>query len=47
MGLKDIFLLAGLLILLRLIPRAKIRHGLLIVCSCVFLFLFQPVLPVR
>ena len=47
MGLKDIFLLAGLLILLRLIPKSVIRHGLLIVCSCVFLFLFQPVLPVR
>ena len=47
MGLKDIFILAGLLILLRLIPRREIRHGLLIVCSCVFIFRFQPVLPVR
>ncbi len=47
MQLPDIFLLAGLLILLRLIPRTSIRRGALLVCSCVFIFVFQPVLPVR
>ncbi len=47
MELPDIFLLGGLLLLLRLIPRDPIRRGALIVCSCVFIFVFQPVLPVR
>ena len=47
MGLREILLLAGLLILLRLIPSRQIQRGFLLVCSCVFPFLFQPVLPVR
>ena len=47
MQLPDIFLLAGLLILLRLIPLPAVRRGALTVCSCVFVFAFQPVLPVR
>ena len=47
MQLTDIFLLAGLLLILRLIPGSRIRHGLLIVCSSLFVFVFQPALPVR
>ena len=47
MQLPDIFLLALLLILLRVIPSQKIRGGVMILCCCVFLFLFQPTLPVR
>ena len=47
MQLPDIFLLAFLLILLRLIPVSGIRSRALLVCSCVFIFYFQPVLPVR
>ncbi|MBR6089728.1 MAG: MBOAT family protein [Anaerolineaceae bacterium] len=47
MQLPDIFLLAFLLILLRVIPFQKIRGGIMILCCCVFLFLFQPTLPVR
>ncbi len=47
MQLTDIFFLAGLLMILRLVPNARIRHGLLIVCSSLFVFIFQPALPVR
>ena len=47
MQLPDIFLLAGILILLRLIPIRPLRHAGLIICSCVFLFVFQPALPIR
>ena len=47
MQLPDIFLLAGLLVLLRLIPWGSVRRGALILCSCAFIFVFQPVLPVR
>ena len=47
MQLPDIFLLSALLIIIRLIPKQQIRHGALILCSCIFLFVFQPVLPVR
>lgn len=47
MRLPDIFILAGLMILLRLMPHSRIRHGALIIASCVFLFAFQPTLPIR
>ena len=47
MQLPDIFLLGGILILLRLIPSRSLRHAGLIVCSCIFLFVFQPALPIR
>ena len=47
MQLSDIFLLAALLILLRLIPIRQIRRGAMLVCSCVFVFMFQPILPIR
>lgn len=47
MRLPDIFLLAVLLILFRIIPSRRIRHAVLILSSCVFVFYFQPVLPVR
>ena len=47
MQLPDIFLLAGILILLRLIPNQRLRHIGLIICSCVFIFVFQPALPIR
>lgn len=47
MGLPDIFLLAGILILLRMIPSQRLRHAGSIVCSFVFIFVFQPALPIR
>ena len=47
MSLPDIFLLAGILLLLRLLPPRQLRHVLLTSISCVFLFVFQPVLPIR
>ena len=47
MQLPDIFLLAFLLILLRLLPGQNLRRGAMLVCSCVFVFMFQPVLPIR
>ena len=47
MRLPDIFLLAFLLILVRLLPNQQIRRGAMMVSSCVFVFMFQPVLPVR
>ena len=47
MQLPDIFLLALLMILLRLIPLQRIRRGAMLVCCSVFVFKFQPVLPVR
>ena len=47
MVLSDIFLLAGLLILIRIIPVHQIRRLLMIIAGCVFVFMFQPVLPVR
>ena len=47
MRLPDIFLLALLLVLLRLLPWQRVRHAAMICCSSVFVFMFQPVLPVR
>ena len=47
MQLPDIFLLGGILILLRLIPGRSFRHAGMIVCSCIFIFVFQPALPIR
>lgn len=47
MKLPDIFLLGCLLILIRLVPVKWVRRGLLLISSCVFVFMFQPVLPVR
>ena len=47
MRLPDIFLLAFLLILVRLLPNQQLRRGAMMVSSCVFVFMFQPVLPVR
>ena len=47
MNLPHIFLLAGFLLLARLIPAFQIRRGLLTAASCVCLFIFPPVLPVR
>lgn len=47
MQLSDIFLIAVLLILLRLIPSQQIRRYALLVSSCVFVFRFQPTLPIR
>ena len=47
MGLADIFLLSGLLILIRIIPARQARRLLMIIAGCVFVFMFQPVLPVR
>ncbi len=47
MGLRDIFILAGLLILLRVIPNRRARHYALLVCGAVFVFTFQPTLPIR
>ena len=47
MQLPDIFLLAVLLLAVRFIPFGRVRHGLLISACCVFLFCFQPVLPIR
>ena len=47
MGLRDIFILAGILILLRVIPNRRVRHYALLVCGAVFVFTFQPTLPIR
>jgi len=47
MQLPDIFLLGFLLILLRLIPVQWVKRSLMLIASCVFVFMFQPVLPVR
>lgn len=47
MQLPDIFLLALLMVLPRLIPSQRIRRGAMLVCSTVFVFKFQPVVPVR
>ncbi|MBQ6505079.1 MAG: hypothetical protein IJI57_14320 [Flexilinea sp.] len=47
MELQDIFLLAGLLVLIRIIPAYQTRRLLMIIAGCVFVFMFQPVLPVR
>lgn len=47
MELRDIFILAGILILLRVIPNRRVRHYALLVCGAVFVFTFQPALPIR
>ncbi|MBQ6518026.1 MAG: MBOAT family protein [Anaerolineaceae bacterium] len=47
MTLPDIFLLAVLLLLIRIIPSREIRQAAMILSSCVCIFMFQPVLPVR
>ena len=40
---KIVLVTSGILILLRLIPGRPLRHAGLIVCSCVFLFVFQTI----
>ena len=47
MQLPDIFLLAALLLLIRIIPAHRVRRVLMTIAGCVFMFMFQPVLPVR
>ncbi len=47
MRLPDIFLLAVLLILARFIPSQRIRRVVMMIASGIFVFMFQPVLPVR
>lgn len=47
MQLPDIFLLACLLIILRIVPLKQLRHAAMVICSCVFLFVFQPAVPIR
>ena len=47
MQLPDIFLLAALLILLRLVSLKQVRHAAMIICSTAFLFVFQPAVPIR
>ena len=47
MQLPDIFLLAALLLLIRIIPAHRVRRVLMTIAGCVFVFMFQPVLPVR